>query len=156
MPLAIVVFMVLLPVAKPFAGNFGLGLALGDPSMLTMQHRLSQANWIGAGLAWNTSGSDSLYIHGDYLWNKPNIFQAKLPIFLSYGVGIRLTNREVDDTPRPKKKKETGLGVRVPVGLHHFLREPAFEFFAQLAPVAEVVPDFEIDIDGGIGFRFYF
>ncbi len=138
------------------AGDFGLGVALGDPSMLVAQYRMAPGRWLDAGLSWNTTGRDSFYAHGDYLWNRPDIFKSKIPFFLFYGVGFRLTTREVDDKPHPDKKQETGIGVRIPVGLSHFLPDPSFEFFAQLAPVVELIPDFEIDVDGGIGFRFYF
>ena len=48
------------------------------------------------------------------------------------------------------------LGVRLPVGLTYLLKDGSLEFFMELAPVVELLPDTDADVDAAFGIRFYF
>ena len=141
---------------QSFAGNFGAGVMLGDPTGLTGKILLPRNRAVDLALAWRTSHPEAFHFHSDYLWESENVFRSKqLPLDVHYGVGGRLLIFD-DDGHHHHHDDDLGVGVRFPLGLDYKLSHPRFEFFAEIALVVEVIPDTEADFDFGLGFRYYF
>ncbi len=48
------------------------------------------------------------------------------------------------------------IGIRVPLGLAFLPATAPLEFFLEIVPILDVLPDTDFDINGAIGVRFYF
>ena len=46
--------------------------------------------------------------------------------------------------------------MRVPFGIAYLAATVPLEFFLEIVPVLDLVPDTDVDIEGAIGFRYYF
>ena len=128
--------------------NFGLGVIAGEPTGITGKYMLNDSNAIDGGVGWKTSGDNEFHIYADYLFHfhyLVNDKQSKLPVYV--GGGLRWVKRE---------KKDNKFGIRIPVGLEYIFAGGALGAFAELAPVMNLEPDTDIDLEGGIGIRFYF
>lgn len=133
--------------------KMGVGIVLGDPTGLSFKYDMNSRNSVDAALAWTSSVN--VHLHGDYLWNKPKLFFLdNYPIDLFFGVGARLRDRDkhkFDDDDDGLQ-----LGVRGPVGLRFLFRDPRIELFTELALVMNLTPSTSVDIDFGIGARYFF
>lgn len=125
-------------------GKTGLGVMIGEPTGITLKSWFNQTNSIDAGLAWSLSGNDAIYIHADYQWHKwLDVEQGSLAFF--YGLGGRAIFAN-----------DTFFGARIPLGLTYLAPEAPLEFYLEVAPVINLIPDTDGDADGGIGVRYYF
>ncbi len=62
------------------------------------------------------------------------------------------------DCPLARIKFEgehAGLGARFPLGITHLLAQEPIDLFFELAPVLNLGPDTGLDLEGGIGIRYY-
>ena len=126
------------------AGKTGLGIMIGEPSGITLKSWTSQNTAFDIGLAWSLSGTDDVYIHADYQWHKwLDVEKGNLAFF--YGIGGRAVF-----------SNDTFFGARIPLGLTYLAPEAPLEFFLEIAPVLNLIPDTDGDADGGIGVRYYF
>lgn len=126
------------------AGKTGLGVMLGEPTGLTLKTWFNQKNSLDVGVAWSFSGNDAIYLHADYQWHKwLDVEKGNLAFF--YGIGGRAVF-----------ENDTFLGARIPLGLTYLAPEAPLEFFLEVAPVINLIPDTDGDADGGIGVRYYF
>jgi hypothetical protein len=86
-------------------------------------------------------------INADYIHIFENALRGSelsLNFFVGGGAHIRFS-----DSAR--------FGVRVPVGLSTFFDSAGrFECYAELAPVLDFTPRFSVELNGGVGFRYYF
>ena len=129
---------------EPQKGNLGLGVILGSPSGISLKYWKSGNHAFDAGLAWNFAGEDAISVHGDYLWH--SWLESETGRFaVYYGIGAQtlLAN-------------ESTIGARIPVGLTYILDDAPIDFFLEVAPIFEVIPNTEFEGAGGIGARFYF
>jgi len=128
--------------------NLGLGIILGEPTGITGKYIIDEDSAIDAGAGWKTSGTDKFHIYGDYLYHLNDIFdvsKGKLPLF--FGAGIRYVSNEDDDDE---------LGIRLPVGLEYVFQNVPIRVFGELVPVLDLTPDTELDMEGGVGIRYFF
>jgi len=126
------------------AGKTGLGIMIGEPSGVTLKNWFNEKNSIDLGLAWSLSGNDAVYVHADYQWHKwLDVEDGNLAFF--YGIGGRAVFAN-----------DTFVGARIPLGLTYIAPEAPLEFFLEVAPVLNLIPDTDGDADGGIGVRYYF
>jgi len=133
--------------------NVGVGIILGAPTGFSFKADLDSVNSIDAALAW--SESISVHVHADYLWNKPKLFFLdNYPIDAYYGIGARL--RERDSKHFSGDEDGVQLGLRLPAGLSFLFHDPKVELFTELAFIMNVVPETDLDVDLGIGARYYF
>ena len=114
---------------------------LGEPTGLTARFR-SGANNFQSHVAWSFSG-DSFTLTGDYLRSGDIDTDPVIPFY--FGLGARL---RFDDG-------DTRFGVRIPLGLNYVLNSEPIEFFGELVPMMDVVPDTKFDFGGAIGIRYY-
>ncbi len=126
------------------AKDFGAGLFLGSPTGITGQVFLKNDRAIRGMLGVNGGKLD---INSDYILILPNAIgndRFSLNFFIGGGVRLRFSD--------PSR-----FGVRVPVGLSTFFDDDElFEGFVELVPIVDLAPKIELDINGGIGFRYYF
>ena len=129
--------------------RFGLGLIVGEPTGLLANYLLGPDNAIDLAVAWNVSGNNDTVLHADYLWYKHGFFQAgKATMPLYFGVGGRMVFRD---------NNSNKFGVRVPIGVSYRFADPRFlELFGEVAPVLDLTPSMKLDLNVGIGVRFYF
>lgn len=50
----------------------------------------------------------------------------------------------------------TRLGIRFPVGLTYMFDGAPVDIFLEAAPALDIVPGTSFDINGGLGFRYFF
>ncbi|HWM87072.1 MAG TPA: hypothetical protein VNO33_14560 [Kofleriaceae bacterium] len=136
-------------------GVFGAGLIVGEPTGVSGKYYLSDDRAIDMAIGGAIIGR-GIQVHADFLWHPWLLDQKEsfaLPVYL--GVGGRILNHDgggdEDDHLR--------LGVRAPVGiLFDFTRIP-LDVFAEVAGVLDYRTSdgpFALDINGGIGARYYF
>jgi hypothetical protein len=135
----------------------GLGVILGDPTGFTFKTWTGRSTAVDAAAAWSFSGNDAFQLHVDYLINpfympKPREVSGRISFY--YGIGARLKLQESHNGNR--NDNDDLFGVRFPVGFSHILTEAPFEFFAEIAPIVDVVPDTDADFNAAIGARYYF
>ena len=126
--------------------NFGVGIILGEPTGLSAKGWLSETVGIDGGAAWSFTGGSYFQLHGDLLVHNFKLFAVetgKMGFF--YGVGARI---RFDD--------DTTFSLRVPVGISYEFEKTPIELFLEIVPMLDLVPATEVDIAGGVGFRYYF
>lgn len=141
--------------AQKSTGQIGLGVIIGSPTGLSFKTFTSETNAFDAGLAWSVGHYDAVNIHADYLWHHFDVFEGidrgQLPVY--YGIGGRLVF--ADDHPH-RGDDNAVLGVRIPAGINYLFEEAPIGVFLELAPVVNIIPSSDLDLDGAIGARFYF
>jgi hypothetical protein len=126
--------------------NFGIGVILGEPTGLSAKGWLSQTVGVDAGAAWSFTSGSFFQIHGDLLVHNFKLFTVdtgRMAFF--YGVGGRV-----------KFDEDTTVSLRVPVGITYEFEKTTIELFLEVVPMLNLIPATEVDIAGGIGFRYYF
>lgn len=127
--------------------NTGIGFIIGEPTGLSLKSWTSSNNAFDLGLAWSIGRYDAINIHGDYLWHRFGVFedldQGWLPVY--YGIGGRIVLAENDAV----------LGARIPVGINYLFEETPIDLFFEIAPVVNLVPSTDFDVNGGVGVRVY-
>jgi hypothetical protein len=142
--------MILCSMASAVAAErpFGFGVILGEPTGLSAKYLLNRENAIDLAVAWNLSGDNDFTLHADYLWHNYDLFKIKtgvMPVY--FGVGARMELRD---------NKDDRFGVRIPVGVSYQFAEPKFlELFGEIAPILDLAPSTKLDLNVGIGARFY-
>ena len=132
--------------------GLGIGIIAGSPTGVTFKNWTSETTAIDLSAEWTTSSNDQFHIHADHLIHDFNMIKAdgiagSLALYYGYGGVIKLNEG---------KKKDTVLGIRVPVGLSLLLNKQPVELFIEVAPTLEVVPDTKLNVNAAIGGRFYF
>lgn len=129
-------------------GKYGLGIILGEPTGITDKYFFNEESAIDFGAGWQISDTKNFQIYGDYLYHLNYILDVSEGTFpLFFGAGLRYVIREEDDDK---------LGIRLPVGLEYIVQNLPIRIFVELVPVLELTPDTELDLDGGVGVRYFF
>jgi len=138
------------PVLAERAGDQGFGLMLGSPSGLSGKVWLDDRTAIDGAIGVARSELDvhaSLLFHDFDFLKRMNIqtsaTRALMPVY--YGIG-----------PRILFEDRAEFGIRLPVGLSVFPDGTPWEFFAEIAPIVRLTPDFGFNGDFAIGARYYF
>ncbi len=179
---SLVLALVLLTGAWAGGHNFGLGFILGEPTALDAKYWTSASTAIDFGLGWglgynnyyddrcwdaayynrnraycndrgfNGNGSNrygyrGLHVHADYLFHNFNVIHTseKFPIY--YGPGLNLNFWNQGDTQ---------FGIRGVIGIAWMPQATPIDLFFEIAPVLELIPGTWMDVNAGIGGRFYF
>jgi len=84
-------------------------------------------------------------LSADHLWYDFGILGTRGHTFaLQYGLGGRA---------RFEEREDDRLGLRAPVGLTWFVSGGRVGLFMEVAPVLDVVPATQLDVQGGLGAR---
>ena len=86
----------------------------------------------------------SLFLH--HKFDLIRVDKGALP--LHYGIGGRVKFAE--------GKHDDWIGIRFPVGLDYHFADAPFEIFFELVPILDLAPSTDMDMNVGLGARFYF
>ncbi len=154
--------------------TFGLGIMLGAPTGLSGKYYLSASTAIdfGVGTIYGYRDRHGLHLHADHLWHPVSLVSApalELPLYV--GIGARYLNGDRcyqyagNGRCDVRYDDYAALGVRAPIGLALDFNNVPIDIFFELALVLDLVVDrdefyddntFYIDLNGAIGFRYYF
>lgn len=134
--------------------GIGLGLIVGEPTGIVAKKWLSETAAVDGAVAWSFGGDDSLHLHGDYLLHNGTLIQVPevkgdLPVY--YGVGARIKFKDNNNGD-----SDVLVGIRVPFGISYLPDSTPLDFFVEVAPIMDFVPDTELDLNAAIGVRYYF
>lgn len=125
----------------------GIGFMVGEPTGLSLKSWTQGNNAFDVGFAWSLGRYDAINIHADYLWHNYSAFDdvdsGTLPLY--YGIGGRVI---FDD-------ENAVIGARVPIGINYLFEDAPIGLFLEVAPIFNVAPNTDFDVDGGLGVRFY-
>lgn len=147
-----ILFILILPVIAS-AGNLGLGIILGSPTGLSLKYLLSGNSAFSAHAGWSFINDPGVHLTGDYQYLFPMVIETAEGASTSdvtpyLAAGGRFRFKKVDD------ENEFHLGLRVGGGVEYLISQ--FGFFLELVPVVDLIPSTDFDLEGGIGFLFYF
>ncbi len=140
-------FVLILTSSTVFADRTGLGVSLGSPLGLSAKRWLSETAAVDAGLGLSIGTRSDLSLHSDYLFHRLSDYylNEEHPLDFYYGIGGRM-----------KFADDIQLGVRVPVGLAHTLKDQSSDVFFEVAPVIDFISRTGIDLNLLVGARYYF
>jgi len=127
--------------------GFGLGIILGEPTGISFKKWSTSTTAIGGALAWSFDKKKVFHLHIDYLVHKFHILQVqrgKLAPY--YGIGGRIKIA----------LQETRVGVRIPLGINYTFERLPLDIFLEFAPLLDLVPSTNFELDGAIGIRYFF
>ncbi len=124
--------------------RFSLGAVVGDPTGITGKLWTGGNNAVDFAAAWSTSHEDAAELHADWIHHDFGVFSVQngaLPLY--YGIGGRMILAD-----------QNRAGARFPLGISYLTERRNLEFFLEVAPALDLVPDTEFDLGAGVGFRF--
>lgn len=154
----IFVFLLMAGTASGGQEGIGLGVILGEPTGVSFKTWIDNRTAIDAAAAWSFSENDSFQFHADYLihpFDMPKPPEVRGAVSFYFGIGGRFKLKE-SKSRDSRNENDDLLGIRFPVGFSHLMAEAPVEFFAELVPVLDVVPDTDADLNAAIGARYYF
>jgi len=130
--------------------GLGVGAIINEPNGISLRTSVTDDFSVNVATSFTISDNfSSLYLHGDFVFERPasdlNLESGALIPY--YGGGLRLIFRE--DT-------ENTVGFRIPLGLRYAFEDQPIDIFTELVPIIDVDPDFLFTFGGGLGFRYYF
>lgn len=135
--------------AQRVPGAVGLGGQVGDPSGVTVKVYNPGTLSYDFLAAWDLNNFFFLNMHG--LYERPLELENTSGLEYFFGPGGFIGFRD-----RPAGRDDDvvfgisgRLGVNIPL-------EDRFEFYVQVTPRINLVPDTEGDLGGGLGVRYYF
>ncbi len=148
--------------------SFGAGLVVGDTTGVSLGYRPTEWNAVEVGLGYDILDR-GLKGSADYLQSvaviDPDRY-IRIPIYVGLGAGLGrdIGEREeripvAAETPGIEDagaEGRTDVSARVPIGASILFLNAPVEFFAHAVPSLRVVPDRQLDVDGALGFRYYF
>lgn len=125
--------------------GLGLGIILSESVGISSKLWIGKHTAIDGAISWD---SDSLRVHADHIYHDFNLIKiekGELPIY--YGIGARLDFGDY---------YATIFGVRIPVGLSYIFETAPIDIFFEVVPVFDLEPKTELNINAGIGIRYFF
>jgi hypothetical protein len=143
----VLVFAAVILCRPALAGDFGLGVILGEPTGLSFKQWVSYSTAFAAAAAWSFGHESAFHVHLDYLLHTPGQSDRGIGRMLFYfGIGGRL-----------KAEDEEGrLGARLPLGMVYEFEDSPIDVFFEVAPILDLAPETEVRVNGGFGVRYFF
>jgi hypothetical protein len=136
--------------ARANSDGFGLGFIAGEPTGVDGKYWLSRTTALDMAVAWSSEGeNDQLHLQADHVWHDFDLIdvdEGRLPVYYGIGARIRFADNGGDDH----------FGVRFPVGLDYLFQGNRVDLFGEIAPTLDVTPNTNLDVEGGIGLRYFF
>lgn len=135
--------------------NLGLGVVIGSPTGLSLKYMLSTRAAFSAHAGWSFIGDKGIHLTGDYQYLFPMVIETAERKSISdltpyIAAGGRFRFKEDEET----EESEFHLGLRIGGGAEYFISR--FGIFLEVVPVVNLIPETDFDLEGGIGFLFYF
>lgn len=155
----LVIVAVLMFAAAPARADVGIGAFIGEPTGLNVKLGLDQRSSLDLLLGWysrwRTSDFDNgAYFHATYLLTPVVGSGRSVVVPLRLGIGGAI----YDDGGR--FNDDLNLGVRFPLQVGLMFRRTPLEIYGEVALKLTVIDEDNdhptVDLDGGIGIRFYF
>jgi hypothetical protein len=128
-------------------GKFELGVIGGNPLGISAKLWLTPTRAIDAGVGWTLLGDGTnLQLHADYLFHNFDVVKVdkgSLPLYSGLGARFRFGT-------------DSRFGIRVPIGAQYITASRTFSLFLEVAPIISFIPDAEVDLNVGLGVRFFF
>ena len=96
--------------------------------------------------AWSFKGDGALLLQADYAFHEFNLIKVskgKLPVYFGIGGRVFLSD-------------DVTIGVRVPLGINYMFANAPVDIFLEVVPILNLVPSTNFEVNGGIGFRYFF
>ena len=156
--LVIVAALLFASTAKPAHAEVGVGLFVGEPTgldvKLDLQRRSALDIVLGYYSHWRDYHTDGAYGHLTYLV-QPLVAHGDsvlVPLRLGIGVAVFDQSGRFDD--------DLNVAVRVPFEIGFRFRRTPLEIYLEIALKVTFLDEFDnhetVDLDGGLGLRFYF
>jgi hypothetical protein len=166
-----VLFALIAGAARPAAAtevgygrNFGLGFVLGDPTGIVGKYWVSKTNALDFGVGFYgyalgtctdnnpcNAGYQNFSFWLDYLWQSNLVKAPAVQLDWHIGAGGRAI------VWGGGGRDHVLVGGRMPVGLDLMFTNPNFvEIYFELAPAIYIDPALSLNIEVGLGVRFYF
>lgn len=129
-------------------GPFGLGVAVGDPTGLSLKYRLGDGQAVSAAVGWSRYG---VHLIADYQWLEV-VYLTKRVFTLSsqFGTGLRLIDERWD------KDDRATFGVRIPAAVSIQFNAVPVELSVEPAAVIGLIPETRFDLDVTLYARYFF
>lgn len=132
-------------------GDQGVGVMVGNPTGFSYKIFLDNRMAVDAAFGVNQGELDThvtLLIHDFNLLSRSPSFEpltrdGDVPVY--FGIG-----------PRLLFEHDTEFGIRLPVGISYLPHQTPWEAFFEVAPVIRLSPSTGLDLDFGLGVRYYF
>ncbi|HTK82027.1 MAG TPA: hypothetical protein VL633_07025 [Bacteroidota bacterium] len=148
MVLLVLLSLLALPATGRSQGSgFGVGVIVGEPTGFSFKGWMDSKSAIDAGLAWSFVRGTSFHVHADYLFHSFGVFNSEETIPLYFGVGGRIKTVSGGDAR---------LGVRGVIGIGYFFKDAPVDLFLEVAPVLDLTPATEMQVNAGFGARYFF
>jgi hypothetical protein len=149
----LIILLILITPAFLLSQNFGLGVIAGSPTGLSLKYVLAERSAFAAHAGWSFIDNPGVHLTGDYQHLFPMVIEtaegASISNLTPYiAAGGRFRFKEVED------ENEFHLGLRIGGGVEYLISK--FGIFLELLPVVDLIPSTDFDLEGGIGFLFYF
>ncbi|TET60901.1 MAG: hypothetical protein E3J47_06210 [Candidatus Stahlbacteria bacterium] len=138
-----------------FAQNYGIGVIIGSPTGFTGKYLWSRNSAIVVNAGWSFVSDVKFHITGDYQFLFPGVIKGEEGValrnvvpYLGIGGSFRAKTDEATD------ETDFCIGLRLGGGIEYLISR--FGVFLELYPVVNVIPSTDFDLEGGLGFRFYF
>jgi hypothetical protein len=152
-PHLILLTLILCMSTPAIAGNFGLGIIVGEPTGLSFKAWTGNTAAIDGGAAWSLGENYTFHLHVDYLLHNFELIsveKGRLPLY--YGIGGRIKLRDEDR----RGDDDDHIGIRIPVGLEYLFERTPLDIFIEIVPILDLAPDTDLDFNGAIGIRYWF
>ncbi|MDE3058704.1 MAG: hypothetical protein KGJ59_12185 [Bacteroidota bacterium] len=133
-------------VAAAQDNGFGAGVMVGAPTGISMKLWQSRTTALDGAIAWSFGKASELQFNVDYVIHNFGVIKVEkgsLPFY--YGIGARV-----------QAGSDASFGVRIPLGLDYLFEHDPLDVFFEIAPILQIAPSTEFDLDGTIGVRFFF
>jgi len=135
--------------------NLGLGAIVGSPTGLSLKYMLSKQSAFSAHAGWSFIGDKGIHLTADYQHLFPMVIETAEGTSISdltpyLAAGGRFRFKEDEET----EESEFYLGLRIGGGIEYFISR--FGIFLEVVPVVNLIPNTDFDVEGGLGFLFYF
>lgn len=140
--------------AQTSKGNLGLGLVIGDITGITGKYLYEDNKGIAASV-----GLDENHFHldVDHIWDtKINLDGDRFDVYYGLGLQLHTHDNHYYENYKVRHEDEANLGVRVPLGIQHFFREPPIQVFFEIAPTLVFLGHTGLDINFALGSRYFF
>lgn len=133
---------------SPARADIGVGLFVGEPTGVTVKIGLERRTALELLGGWNTwDDGRGAYGHITFL---AQLFAARgssVIVPFRLGIGGAVYDAGPDDI---------GVAARAPLQIAFVFTGAPVELYGELALRLQAVPDGDVDLDGGLGFRIYF